>query len=157
MRTRIIISLIVLAAFMILSQPSMADDLADLKAAHEGLVNAWNKGDLDTFFDIWQDGGIWIPTSQAFPIVTNSALGKQMFSKWLETHFSRETWYKADYRVIGDVGLVWGVRTSIAIVKATGTGKRVFEKESLVFVKSEGKWRAAMSHSTPIPSEVDIY
>ena len=75
--------------------------------------------------------GIWIPASQAFPVITNSAIGKQMFSKWLETHFSRETWYKADYRVIGDVGLVWGVRTSVAIVKATGTGKRTFEKESL--------------------------
>ena len=84
-------------------------------------------------------------------------MGKQMFSKWLETHYSRETWYKADYRVIGDVGLVWGVRTSVAIVKATGAGKRTFEKESLVFMKSEGKWRAIMSHSTPIPSEVDIY
>ena len=157
MKTRCVISLLVLTAFMLLSQSALADDLADLKAAHEGLVKAWNTGDLDTFFEIWQDGGIWLPTSQAFPIVTNSALGKQMFSKWLETHYSRETWYKVDYRVIGDVGLVWGVRTSIAIIKATGTGKRTFEKESLVFIKSEGKWRAVMSHSTPIPSEVDIY
>ena len=157
MKARNIISLIVMAAIILLSQPAIADDLADLKAAHEGLVNAWNTGDLYAFFEIWQDGGIWIPTSQAFPVITNSAIGKQMFSEWLETHFSRETWYKADYRVIGDVGLVWGVRTSIAIIKATGTGKRTFEKESIVFVKSEGKWKAVMSHSTPIPSEVDIY
>jgi len=42
-------------------------------------------------------------------------------------------------------------------VTATGTGKHGFYKSSLVFVKSEGKWEAVMSHTTPIPSEVDIF
>jgi len=35
MRTRIIISLVVVAAFIFLSQPAIADDLADLKATHQ--------------------------------------------------------------------------------------------------------------------------
>jgi ketosteroid isomerase-like protein len=158
MRTRgIIVSLIVVAAFMLLSHPAIADDLADLKATHQRLNQAWNTGDLDTFFEIWQDGGIWLPTSQAFPVVTNSAMGKPMFAKWLETHFSRSRWYKVDYRVIGDTGLVWGVTINDTIVKATGTGKRNFHKETLVFVKSNGKWVGVMAHATPIPSEVDIY
>ena len=157
MKSRYVTALMIIVALVFLSQPVIADDLADLKATHDRFVKAWNTGDLDTFFEIWQDGGIWLPVSEAFPVVTDSAIGKQMFSKWLETHFSRETWYKKDFRVIGDVGLVWSVRTSISIVKATGMGKRTFAKESVVFVKSEGKWKAVMSHSTPIPSEVDIY
>jgi ketosteroid isomerase-like protein len=157
MRTRIIISLIVVAAFMLLSQPAIADDLADLKAAHQAYDKAWNTGDVAGVFEIWQDGAIWISSSQAFPIVTNSAMGIQMFTKWLETHIYRYRWYKVDYRVIGDTGLVWGVTSENVIVKATGTGKRYFYKRSLVFVKSEGKWEAVMSHSTPIPSEVDIF
>jgi hypothetical protein len=86
-----------------------------------------------------------------------SYMGIQMFTKWLETHIFRYSWYKVDYRVIGDTGLVWGVMTTNVIVKATGTGKRGFYKSSLVFVKSEGKWKAVMAHSTPIPSEVDIF
>jgi len=57
----------------------LADDLADLKAAHQSLNKAWNTGDMKTFFEIWQDGGIWLPPSQAFPIVTNSAMGMQWF------------------------------------------------------------------------------
>ena len=157
MKSRFAILIMAKVALIFISQPAMADDLADLKATNDRFVKAWNTGDMNTFFEIWQDGGIWLPVSQAFPVVTNSAIGKQMFSKWLETHFSRETWYKKDFRVIGDVGLVWGVRTSTSIVKATGIGKRTFAKESVVFVKSEGKWKAVMSHSTPIPSEVDIY
>ena len=157
MRTRIIISLITVAVFMLLTQPAIADDLADLKATHQRYMKAWNTGDIDTVFEIWQDGGIWLPTNQGFPVVTNSAIGIPMFKKWLESHIYRRNWYKVDYQVIGDTGLVWGVCSTMAIIKATGTGKRNFYKTSYVFVKSEGKWGAVMHHDTPIPSETDIY
>ncbi len=120
-------------------------------------ISAWNTGDLNTVFEIWQDGGIWLPTNRGFPDVTNSAIGKQMFGKWLETHIYRSNWYKVDYKVIGDTGLVWGLRATMIIVKATGTGKRYFMKSSYVFVKSEGTWKAVMHHDTPIPSESDIF
>ena len=156
MKTRCIIALIVVAAFMLLSQPAIADDLADLKATHQRYWKAWNTGDMITVFEIWQDGAIWLPCSQAFPIVTNSALGLKMFTKWLETHTSRVRWYKADYRVIGNTGLVWGVATTTEMSKTKGTGKRRLRKVSLVFVKSEGKWEIVMAHSTPIPSDVEI-
>ncbi len=157
MRARIIISLIIMAALMLLSQPAIADDLADLKATHQRYVKAWNTGDLETVFEIWQDGGIWLPANRAFPIVTNSAMGKQMFTKWLESHIYWSNWYKVDYKVIGNTGLIWGVKETGAIVKATGTGKRNFYKSTYVLVKSEGKWRGVMHHDTPIPSEADIY
>jgi ketosteroid isomerase-like protein len=156
MKTRCVISLMVVAAFMLLSQPAIADDLAELKATHQRFQKAWNTGDMITVFEIWQDGAIWLPSSQAFPVVTNSAIGLQMFTKWLETHIYRDNWYKVDYRVIGNTGLVWGVNTTTEMSKTKGTGKRRFHKTSLVFVKSDGKWVAVMHHETPIPSEVEI-
>ena len=157
MKYRIVIALIIVASFISFTQPAIADDLADLKATHQKFVNAWNTADMDTVFEIWQDGGIWVPSNQGFPVVTNSAMGKQMFSKWLETHFFNINWYKVDYRVIGDTGLVWGVTSTIAMVKNTGMGKRYFEKETVVFVKSNGKWKAVMSHSTPIQPDSNIF
>jgi len=157
MKTRCLISLIVLGAFILLPQATLADDLADLKATHQRYWKAWNTGDMITVFEIWQDGAIWLPCSQAFPIITNSALGLKMFTKWLETHTSRVRWYKADYRVIGNTGLVWGTRTRMVRNKTTGVGKRSFLKTSMVFTKSEGKWGAVMEHNTPIPTEVDLY
>ena len=150
-------ALIVIASFVFITQIAIADDLADLKATHQSFIKAWNTGDMETVFEIWQDGGIWLPSNRGFPVVTNSAMGKQMFSKWLETHMYYIDWYKVDYRVIGDTGLVWGVTSTIAIVKNTGMGKRYNEKESLVFVKSNGKWKAVMSHSTPIQPGSDIF
>ena len=157
MRPRIVLSLIVVTTFMLLCQPAIADDLADLKTTHQMLDKAWNTGNVAGAFEIWQDGGIWVPVSQAFPIVTSSAAGIPMFTKWLETHIYRYRWYKVDYRVTGDTGFVWGVRTTTEIAKATGTGKRSFLKTTVVFVKSEGKWKAVMHHDTPIPSEHSIF
>ena len=157
MRTRCIIPILVAAAVMILAQPAIADDLADLKAAHQMFNKAWNTGDVETVFQIWQDGGIWVPITQGFPDVTNSAIGKQMFTKWFETHMYRMNWHKVDYRVIGDTGLVWGLREFIMIVKANGTGKRYYVKTTVTFVKSEGKWGAVMHHDTPLQSEADIF
>ena len=157
MKSRFAISLIFVTAFMLLSQPLIADDLAELKATNERYDKAWNTGDMETVFEIWQDGGIWIPSEWAFPMVTNSAVGKQMFAQWLETHIYQYGWYKVDYRVIGDMGLVWGVTTETIIVKATGKGKRTFYKNSLVYVRTDGQWKAVMAHSSKIPSEAEIY
>ena len=157
MRIRCIISLLVVAAVMILAQPAIADDLADLKAAHQMFIKGWNTGDVETVFQIWQDGGIWLPINRGFPDVTNSAIGKQMFTKWFETHMYRTNWHKVDYKVIGDTGLVWGLREGLVIVKANGTGKRYFMKTTVTFVKSEGKWGAVMHHDTPLQSEIDIF
>ena len=151
------IFLIIVAAFLFLAQPALADDLAALRATHQKYNKAWNTGDLNAVFEIWQDGGIWLPPSQPFPIVTNSAIGRQVLNKWFETHIHQYTWYRVDYRVIGDTGLVWGVTTTDIINKSTGAGKRLFHKSSMVFVNSEGKWQAVMAHSTRIPSEIDSY
>ena len=157
MKSRFVIICLSIVAVMFLTQPVLADDLADLKATHQKYEKAWNTGDLETVFQIWQDGGIWLPSNQAFPIVTNAEIGKPMFAKWLETHIYRRSWHKVDFKVIGDTGLVWGLRTGNIIVKATGTGKRHFLKTTYVYAKSEGKWKAVMHHDTPLISESDIY
>ena len=86
MKTLCIIPLVVMATFTFLSQPAIADDLADLKATHEMVSKAWNTGDLDTVFEIWQDGAIWMPANMAFPVVINSAMLKPMLTKWLEKY-----------------------------------------------------------------------
>ena len=58
--------------------------------------------------------------------------------------------YKTDYRVIGNTGLVWGLRSEMLISKTTGTGRNRFFKTSVVYTKSESKWPAVMMHSTLI-------
>lgn len=150
MKTRCFVSIILVIIFVLLSQPAIADDLAELKATHQRVVNAWNTGDLDSIFEIWQDGAIWLAYSHDFPMVLNSAILKPMLSKWLETHTFRGMPYKTDYRIIGNTGLVWGLRWDMSISKTTGAGVNRHYKTSAVYIKSEGKWKSVMMHSSLI-------
>lgn len=68
MKSRFVIPLMVIAALVFLSQPAIADDLADLKTAHQMYDKSWNTGDVAAVFEVWQDGGIWIPSTYGFPI-----------------------------------------------------------------------------------------
>jgi len=51
MRIRITILVIVVGVIMILTQPAIADDLADLKAAHQMYDKAWNTGNVAGAFE----------------------------------------------------------------------------------------------------------
>ena len=160
MKTRCVISFMVVAAFMLMSQPALADDLADLKATNETLDKLWNAGDYQAAFEYLDDRMTNIGPRRGFPRTMRGKAFKAMvmkgFAKWYETHTYRLMWYKPDYRVIGNMGLVWGVGEE-QIKSKNGPTKRFFLKISRVFVKSEGKWKQVLSHYTPIPSTQTLY
>ncbi len=157
MKTRCVISLMVLGAFILLPQSVLADDLADLKATNMSYMKALNTGDVKAIFEYWQEGAVWSPDECGFIWVTQKAHGIQMFTKWFETYTYRTRWYKAEYRVVGNTGLVWGLRVKTVRNKTTGVGRRTFLKTTMVFMKSEGKWGVIMHHDEPIPSAVDLF
>ena len=157
MKTRWVILLIVLGAFILPPQAALADDLADLKATHMSYMKALNAGDVETFMDFWVEGGIVFFGSRAFPVQINIARDKKLWSRILQTHRLILIPYKPDYRVIGNTGLVWGHFTSDTINKEKGVGKRRFLKFSFTYVKSEGKWKIALYHGTPMPGEQEIF
>jgi hypothetical protein len=124
MKTRLVISLIILGAFILLPQAVLADDLADLKATHKMEQKAFTTGDLETGFGYFHEGMVYISPNRGFPIVMNLARAKPHWIKWWETHAWRNRWYKVEYRVIGNTGLVWGVREVTVINKKSGSGSR---------------------------------
>ena len=147
MKTRCVISLMILGAFMLLCQPAIADDLADLKATHMRYWKAVNTGDPETFMGIWQDGGVWLSPTRSFPRVVNVARGLKMWPKIFETHAVRIRWHQTEYRVIGNTGLVWGLMEHVVRNKGTGIGVADYRQASLTFVKSEGKWKLVILSS----------
>jgi ketosteroid isomerase-like protein len=159
MKTRWVISLMVLGAFILMPQAAIADDLADLKAAGEKVFQVWNTADVEGIFALWpEDGGIWFPASGAFPVpVRKSPQGAQFWSKWFQTHIIRIRWYNPQYRVIGNTGLVWGHMSHLVMNKNSGTGKEEYRKAAGTFVKSEGKWKLVLWMDAPIPSEKELY
>jgi ketosteroid isomerase-like protein len=147
----------VLAAFMVMSQPALADDLADLKATQMRMVKAVQAGDVETMFGIFHDGRIRFGANSAFPsVMRDRERTKQAYAKFFETHRFRIIWYKPDYRVVGNTGLVWGLN-EINVMSKNGPTQRLFLKTSLVYVKSEGKWKLILNHYTPIPPTRTLY
>jgi ketosteroid isomerase-like protein len=147
----------VLAAFMLMSQPAIADDLADLKATQMSMVKAVNAGDLETVFGMVHDGRIRIGPNSAFPsVMRDRERTKQSYAKFFETHRFRVIWYKPDFRVVGNTGFVWGL-TEVNVMSKKGPTQRLFLKTSLVYVKSEGKWKLMLQHYTPIPPTRTLY
>jgi len=158
MKTRCLILLMALGAFILAPQPAIADDLADLKAADGKLFNAWNTSDVEGIFDAWSDTGIWLSDSRAFPLThRNLPERKAYWAKWFETHSVRMMWYNPQYLVIGNTGLVWGHVTQTAMNKVKGIGKEIYLKMSITYVKSEGKWKVVLCHSSPMPSERELF
>ena len=161
MKTRCVISLMVLGAFMLISQPAIADDLADLKATHMMLIKANNTGDMETVFESVDDRAVMFGATNGIPHVIrgkeNKAFVKQLYVKFHETHVLILMWHKPDYRVIGNTGLVWGLIESTTISKNSGIRQKSYLKASETYVKSDGKWIWVLGHYTPIPSTQTIY
>jgi ketosteroid isomerase-like protein len=152
MRRLAVISLILIGTLILQCQPAIGDDVADLKAANESIDEALNAGDADALIAVFQDGAVLI-MGTGFPEVTNNATLLPGLKRFLENNTVRATWYKVDYRVIGDTGLVWGVTIGNRTNKATNVRETDYNKACRVFVKSEGKWKMVMLHASPIVLE----
>lgn len=160
MKPRWVVVLMVLAAFMLLPQAALAgevEDLEELKGTHMNYMGAVNTGNVELIMGFWVEGGVSFMSDRAFPIVVNITQAKKYLSRILQTHRLILIPYKPDYRVIGNTGLVWGHFTQLVINKEKGVGKRRFLKFSFTYVKSEGKWKIALFHATPMPGEQEIF
>jgi ketosteroid isomerase-like protein len=160
MKTRWVISLIVLGAFILLPQAALAgevEDLEELKVTHMNYMGAVNTGNVEAIMGFWVEGGVSFMGGRAFPIVVNITRAKKFWSRILQTHRLILIPYKPDFRVIGNTGLVWGHFTQVVINKEKGVGKRRFQKFSYTYIKSEGKWKIALAHSTQITGEQEIF
>ena len=152
MRHLAVISLTIVATLMLNCQPAIGDDLADLKAANESLDKALSAGDVDAIFEIWQDGAVMIGGA-GFPRVTDNASFQPEAKQLLENISLQPSWYKVDYRVVGDTGLVWGVGIMRITVKATNAVETDYMKICRVYSKFDGEWKIVMVHTSPIVLE----
>ena len=155
MKTRCLISFMVVGALLLLCQPAIADDLDDLKAMHQKHIMATNAGDAETLFAIYHDQLVLFRPEDGVPkAIPNKGFkerAKQGYSKWLETHSVRTIYHKPDFKVIGNTGLVWGLVERTVVNKKSGITKKQYNKNSSVYVKSDGKWTLLHIHASSIP------
>jgi ketosteroid isomerase-like protein len=148
-------------ALMLLCQPAIADDLDDLKATHQKFFMAANAGDVETMFAILDDKMVKVVNTDSFPkTFPNKEVKeriKQMYIKWYETHSVQVMWHKTDFRVIGNTGLVWGLAERTEVNKKSGIAQKYFNKNTSVYLKSDGKWTLVLIHASPIPQTQTLY
>jgi len=151
----------VVGALMLLCQPAIADDLDDLKATHQKLIMAINTGDVETMFAMMDDKVVRLGSNDGVPhALQNKEFKEQIkhgYMKWFETHLTQHFWYKPDYRIIGNTGLVWGLLEWNVINKTSGLVQRSHLKGSCTYVKSDGKWILVLTHDSSIPPTQTLY
>ena len=161
MKTRCLISFMVVGALMLLCQSAIADDLDDLKATFNKFQIASNTGDVETMFPILDDKVVRLGPDDGFPrAIPNKEIkerAKQAHIKWYETHIDRHVQHKPDFRVIGNTGLVWGLVERTVVNKKSGIAQIFSSRSSCVYVKSDGKWTLVLIHASSNPQTQTLY
>ena len=150
--------LIFLAAIALLCVPQYAagDDLADLKAANQKLIEAWRNLDAEGISSSVSPGIVAYYPDAAFPAVAPMEVSfaqnvegmKRMFGN---LDFYNMTYYNPQFRVFGNTGLAWG-HVTISSKQKEQPANTQFLRFTLTWVKSDGKWLLAMTHYSAIPA-----
>lgn len=132
-----------------------ADDLDDLKAAQERYLKAWEARDIDTIVEFEGGTAAGFGYTTAFPRPLGT---KEVFRQAIERYFTdiidfiRITPNTADFRVLGNTGLVWGHYAQTTKQKS-GFIRTVYLRFAHTYMKIDGKWRLVLYHRSLIPNE----
>jgi uncharacterized protein (TIGR02246 family) len=126
-------------------------DIDDLKATFEQVIAALNKRDAEALSAFCHDQIVFFPPFSPFP-----ADGKTTFRQFTQMFFANHeavtvTPINSQFRVIGNTGLVWS-HLALAYKPKDGPLQTTFARETVTYVKSDGKWLAVAGHISRIPS-----
>ena len=141
-------------AILVTAPALRADDAADLEAAVEKAIQAWESGDVAAILDSYHGDAVGFYATSAFPADVK-ATGKDQVRKNLENFFANNDIVsitpRNHYRIIGDVGVAWGHGTLVVKPK-DGPARTRHNRRTGTYIKSGGKWRLASWHASAIPS-----
>ncbi len=141
-------------SLLIFSQFALAGDVEDLKAAHGQLLKAFMSRDAAAIASMICPGAVNFES--AFPMLAP----EQDTVAQLTNHYTTSLGfveylyivpYNTQYKVVGNTGISWGHATVYEKVKGEKAQAR-YERLTLTWVKSGGKWLVLMAHTSPLPS-----
>jgi len=150
---RLIISV---AALVLLVAPQLAlgSDVDDLKAANEQLTKAFIARDAAAIASMIHPGAVNFES--AFPLIAPEQDTVAQLTNFYKAILGSLEYlivlpYNTQYKVVGNTGIVWGHNT--VYEKAKGEkAQTIYERTTVTWVKSGGKWLVLMAHSSPLPS-----
>jgi len=150
---RLLISTTILTLLLI-PKLTFSSDLDDFKAAVERYYQALNSMDADTIAQMTHPGVVvceaLVPFTRVYSTPEASKNGlKNWFSSLESLNFLI---FNPEYKVVGDTGITWcylGRRT-----KRNGVVEDMFSRQTMTFVKVDGKWLLLMNHFSKFPLDV---
>lgn len=133
---------------------AVADDLADLKAAHEKTLKAITTGDADgllaTFHEeqVRFDRGAQLATD--YKGLSREAFRKSMAEGAASTEIYSITPVEVRYRVIGDTGIVWGYNVDVHKMKGEPGSARM-SRMTAIYSRQGGQWKRVCTHVSEVP------
>ena len=154
---RLLISMTVLT-LLIIPQFAAGDDVADLKAAQEKVIEAWNKLDAVNLNSAVYPGAVFFEYDSPFPgISSTTRMTPEQLAEMAKNAFSNIEYisltpYNLQYRVVGNTGIVWGHSTMSTKPKGEPVSTQNSRYTS-TWIKSDGTWYIFCTHISAIPSD----
>ena len=138
--------------------PLQAEETDGLKAAFENTLDQLKEKDLEGFLECWHEEAVLYTRDDLFPFDRNAS-GHDEWADVVEDFFARIIAAEfrpitVKYRVIGDIGLVWG-RTQFALDLRHGGGSNFDSRLTAVFARTSDGWKIVNWHSSAVPKQSD--
>jgi ketosteroid isomerase-like protein len=145
-------------ALLVAPQLAFGDDVDDLKDAEGRLFRAMNSFDTATLTSLLHPGAAIFPRDSAFATVVPMQLReiREMMSTVTNSMSQNVELLNInpvnmEYRVIGNVGMVWGYNSVEEKLK-DGPPQTTEARISQTWLKTGGIWQLLMMHASAIPS-----
>ena len=150
---RLLISTTILTS-LFLPQIAFGSDLEELKTAVEKWYQAYNSMDADTIIQMTHPDIIVCEALAPFPFPHSSLEeDKDSLKSWFSSLDSLNfRVFNPQYKVVGDTGIMWCYLGRRTVRK--GIISDLYVRQTMTFVKSDGKWRVLMYHFSKFPLEV---
>ncbi len=130
----------------------VADDLADLKAAHAQALKALVTGDVDLWLASLHHEQVRFDYQQPtdYKGVDKATIGKDYAALFANIERYTITPVDLQYRVIGDTGLVWGYHVD-SLKEKGKRGTVTISRMTAVYARTGGKWLRVLTHFSALP------
>ena len=129
-------------------------DVDDLKASFEAALESLNSRDLKGFQKAWHPQAVLFSRNRLMPFDLRE-IGQEEWSRifsglFVEARELHYTAYSMEYRVLGDVGLVWGL-TGLTLQLDDQPSEEQDVRLTATFLRSSDGWRIVSWHDSSFP------
>ena len=141
----------VLAASLFAPLPVRSEDVDDLKATVEQGARAQEARDVEALMTVVHDQVIYFGPDSRVPTVGKEAFRRDTQARFAKTATLSVTRIDPQYRVLGDMGVAWGLYTTTVTPK-DGLPVTTSGRYTLIWTKSDGKWLLVAGHLSLLPT-----